>query len=71
MGNYITTSMKRNLAKNNWSIDDLGWTLHPKGNIEEWDGMSQKFLDLVNQFYELWDTPYVRDWFKVTKKKLG
>ena len=37
--NWVTTSMARNSAKMNWSLEDLGWTLHPPGSMREWDGL--------------------------------
>jgi HNH endonuclease len=30
--NWVTTSMARNSAKMNWTLEELGWTLHPPGN---------------------------------------
>lgn len=36
--NYITTSMVRNSAKSNWTLEEIGWKLHEKGNLENWDG---------------------------------
>jgi len=66
--NYLTTSMKRNLAKNNWSIEELGWKLHPPGDFNQWDGQTDNFLKLVEK-YEV-ENGYIQDWYRITRKKL-
>ena len=35
--NYATTSMLHNSIKNNWTLDQLQWTLYPAGDYTEWD----------------------------------
>jgi 5-methylcytosine-specific restriction endonuclease McrA len=42
--NWVTTSMARNSAKMNWSLTELGWTLHPPGDVKQWDGLVGWFL---------------------------
>lgn len=37
--NWVTTSMMRNQAKSNWTLEELGWKLHAVGNLDEWDGL--------------------------------
>jgi hypothetical protein len=37
--NWVTASMARNSAKMNWTLQDLGWHLHPPGDIRDWDGL--------------------------------
>jgi hypothetical protein len=41
---WVTTSMGRNSAKLNWTLSELGWTLHPLGIISDWDGLFGWFL---------------------------
>jgi hypothetical protein len=36
--NYVTTSMLYNSIKSNFTLDELGWSLHPVGKLDEWDG---------------------------------
>lgn len=36
--NWITTSWGKNTIKSNMSLDELGWTIHPRGDLKEWDG---------------------------------
>ena len=43
--NWVTTSVARNNAKMNWTLDELGWTLHPAGDVQEWDGLLHWFLE--------------------------
>ena len=45
--NWVTASMLSNQAKAQWSVDDLGWKLHPVGAVEEWDGLSRWLVDYV------------------------
>lgn len=47
--NWITTSMIRNSAKSNWTIEEIGWILHDKGKLENWDGLVNYFIDLTNK----------------------
>ncbi|GAB2777461.1 HNH endonuclease [Salinimicrobium soli] len=60
--NRITTSMIRNSAKSNWTIEEIGWALHPKGHLDDWDGLVHYFLELTNKnpYYE--KDNYVRNW---------
>ena len=34
--NWATTSMLRNSAKSNWTLEELGWQLVPAGDLREW-----------------------------------
>ncbi|SDL35949.1 hypothetical protein SAMN04488034_103308 [Salinimicrobium catena] len=72
--NWITTSMIRNSAKSNWTIEEIGWDLHPRGQLEEWDGLVQSFLELTNKNPDYEKDKYVMDW-KINllraRKKLG
>ena len=35
--NWATTSMLRNSAKANFTLDELGWSLCPPGDMKDWD----------------------------------
>ena len=37
--NWATTSMVNNSIKNNFTLEQLGWTLKDKGDIQNWDGL--------------------------------
>ena len=60
--NWITTSMVRNSAKSNWTIEELGWKLYNKGLLENWDGLINCFLELTdkNPIYE--KNGYINGW---------
>jgi hypothetical protein len=66
--NWVTTSMKNNAIKSNYTIDELRWILHPKGNIAEWDGLTTVFISLVDKDKELLKDSYIRNWYNVSKK---
>ncbi|MGH6840107.1 MAG: HNH endonuclease [Methylocella sp.] len=41
--NWVTTSMLRNSVKANFTLDELGWSLYPPGDIKDWDGLLGRF----------------------------
>jgi hypothetical protein len=45
--NWVTTSMARNSAKGNWTLEDLGWALQPPGSFSEWDGLLAWYVDFT------------------------
>lgn len=45
--NWVTTSMARNSAKLNWTLDQLGWTLQPVGDFKIWDGLVHWFVEFA------------------------
>lgn len=60
--NWITTSMIRNSAKSNWTIEELGWTLHNKGQLSNWDGLINYFIDLSNKNPDYEKDNYISQW---------
>lgn len=60
--NWITTSMIRNSAKSNWTIEEIGWKLHDKGQLNNWDGLINYFIDLTNINQDYVKDNYVKDW---------
>ena len=65
--NWVTTSMKNNSIKSNYTLDELQWKLYPRGEIVEWDGLTSVFLKLVEKDKELLEDHYVRSWYNVSK----
>ena len=59
--NWITTSMLRNSAKANFTLEELSWTLHPEGSLEAWDGLTRWFLQWPESGYITGD-PYIQRW---------
>lgn len=68
--NWVTTSMKNNSIKSNYTIEELRWTLYPKGDITEWDGLTYVFIKLVDKDPGLLKDSYIRNWYNVSKKCL-
>ena len=64
--NRMTTSMKRNQIKNLWLLEELEWTLHDPGDLNDWDGCSSYFVKLVER-YENRCSKYVMTWYRATK----
>ena len=64
--NWVTTSMKNNSIKSNYTIEDIHWELHPRGNISDWDGLTTIFLQLVESDKDLLKDPYIKSWYKVS-----
>jgi len=60
--NWVTTSMIRNSAKSNWTLEELNWKLHDSGQLNEWNGLINCFLDLSdkNSLYE--KDSYISAW---------
>lgn len=62
--NWVTTSMARNSAKMNWTLKELGWTLHPPGDFRTWDGLLGWFLDYTATRPSLRANPSIRQWHR-------
>lgn len=68
--NWVTTSMLRNSAKANWTLEELNWALMPLGASDGWDGLAGWFVQYVDRCPEVADTAYVRRWHAATKAVL-
>ena len=65
--NWVTTSMLRNSAKYQWTLEELGWPLLPAGDISIWDGLATWYTDYLTQRPEVRaDQPYLRRWSSAT-----
>ena len=60
--NWVTTSMIRNSAKSNWTMEEIGWKLQDKGQLDNWDGLVSCFLDLIDKNPNYEKDNYIRDW---------
>jgi len=65
--NWVTTSMLRNSAKANWTVDELGWRLVPVGDVRVWDGLTHWFLSYVNNHPQVLGEPYLKRWHQAAK----
>lgn len=69
--NWVTTSMRLNQAKANWTLEEIGWTLHPSGTVSEWDGLTGWFLDCVARHPKHLEHGYLKKWYSAAKGSLG
>lgn len=68
--NWVTTSMKNNSIKSNYTIDEIHWSLFPQGNIHDWDGLTKVFIKLVDSNKELLHDNYIKIWYGISKKMM-
>jgi hypothetical protein len=61
--NWVTTSMIYNSAKANWTLDELRWSLHPPGDMKDWDGLLSWFVEQAMADRSTLEDPYLRQWF--------
>jgi hypothetical protein len=69
--NRVSTSMIRNAAKANFTIQELGWSMLPAGDINKWDGLTRWFLQQVTFRKELREKGYFHSWCDAAKKVLS
>jgi len=62
--NWVTTSMLRNSAKGNWTLEELGWTLHSVEDRNQWDGLESWFMSYVERNPELKQNAGIGVWYK-------
>lgn len=62
--NWVTTSMARNSAKMNWTIDELGWQLRPPGDFSAWDGLVSWFLEYTAAHPDVLVNASTRQWHR-------
>lgn len=60
--NWITTSMIRNSAKSNWTVEEIGWKLLDKGQLDTWDGLVSYFIDLTDKNPDYEKDNNVKEW---------
>jgi hypothetical protein len=60
--NLVTTCQLRNSAKANWTLEELGWKLQPRGTYEDWDGLTRHVLTMVAARPELLEDAILRKW---------
>ena len=66
--NWVTTSMLRNSAKGSWTLEELGWTLQPAGDLARWDGLESWFLGYVANHPEVTTHQGVRSWLATSRR---
>ncbi len=74
--NLVTASMLSNRAKDQWTLEDLRWKLHPAGSVEDWDGLSRWLINyLAKNPTVLQEAPephrsYIQRWLNATRTVL-
>ncbi len=66
--NWATTSMLNNSIKSNWTLEQLRWQRYPRGKIEEWDGLSYDFVEIVSMDGNLLKDNYIKKWYDESLK---
>lgn len=69
--NLVTTSMAHNSAKLSWTLDQLGWRLHPPGDFAVWDGLIRWFVEYTQLHPEPLDNGSVWAWYKAARAALA
>jgi hypothetical protein len=69
--NWVSTSMLLNAAKANFTLEELGWTLHPPGDADRWDGLTGWFTRQSDQMPELRSNVYLRRWRTAAETAFG
>jgi len=67
--NWVTTSMVRNAAKANWTLEELGWSLRLPGSLAEWDGLMAFFVEFVDSDRSLLEDGYLRRWHSAAVRR--
>ncbi len=68
--NWVTTSMLRNAAKSNWTLDELGWSLRPVDATSAWDGLVGWCREFLAAHPELLADRYIARWHRAGIKAL-
>jgi hypothetical protein len=67
--NLVTTSMQRNMAKGNFALEDINWTLHPPGK-GTWDGLTEWFLAYAEDNPRMLTLDSkVKEWYLAAKRQ--
>lgn len=61
--NWVSCSMLTNSIKSNWTLEQLGWRLHPPGDIHSWDGLLGWFVKQVEDDKTILHEPYFKRWY--------
>jgi hypothetical protein len=60
--NIVSTSMLRNSAKANWTLEELGWSIHPPGDLKHWDGMMTWCIEIAERTPQIARHGYIGRW---------
>jgi len=66
--NWVTTSMLRNSAKSNWTLEELRWRLLPPGDCASWDGLLSWFLAYLKRDQSHFADHYISKWHRAAER---
>jgi 5-methylcytosine-specific restriction endonuclease McrA len=66
--NWATTSMMRNSAKSNWTLEELGWHLLPPGDFKEWDGLISWLMKYIEDDPLQLREAYIKRWYNAAAR---
>lgn len=69
--NWVTTSMLRNSAKSNWTLEELGWTLLDPPLERTWDGLITWFMCYLEQDNTHISDGYIRRWHSAALRAMA
>lgn len=65
--NLVTTSQLLNSAKAHWTIEELGWRVHPPGDLGEWDGLTRWLLAECDRRPEWLEDRKLASWVRLSR----
>jgi len=69
--NWVTTSMVRNSAKSNWTLEELGWRLLPPGDFKHWDGLIGWLMQYLKGAPEHLRDAHIKRWYNAAFRVLN
>ena len=66
--NIVLCSMTTNMAKSNWTLDELGWKKRARGDMSKWDGLLKTTTVLIAQRTELQNDLEIQRWHTAALK---
>ncbi|WP_256816033.1 HNH endonuclease [Cytobacillus sp. Bac17] len=69
--NLVTTSMKRNSAKSNFTLEELDWKLYTPSINENWDGKLSWFIKMIAEHPAFLNNRNLKEWFVATRNVLS
>ena len=69
--NLVCTSMLRNGAKSHWTLEELGWCLHPPGSLHDWDGLLSWFMAYASDDTSVLEQQFIKKWHRDAQRALA
>jgi hypothetical protein len=69
--NWVSTSMIHNSIKDHWTLKELGWELKPPGDMKNWDGMINWYLETASANLPMVASGSARSWSRAASRILA